>query len=139
MIGRLLNKHSQFAYKKLLTIALDFQDELNTDLGTNMLPKQRVVFTYKDKDGDIITITTRNEFLEAWEHIGGSMMRVTASYRNLKLRMNLDNSRLGADSIRTNLKDVMETVFALMTNVLAMVQKALAALVNHIGESEVSS
>jgi len=141
-IGRLLNKHSQFAYKKLLNFALEVQDEGNQKFGANnVLPKQRVVFTYKDRDGDVITITTRDEFLEAWEHVGGSVMRVTASYRNLRnLRMNGNNSGLGADSIRaSNLKEVMETVFALMTNVLAMIQKALGALVNHVERIEFQS
>ena len=125
-VQRLLDDKHQFTYNNLVSFT---QDILCIE------SRSKLVFTYTDADGDVVTISSRAEFLEAWQHLGGDVLRLTAvvvkSAAVVEQKQKETQSEATASSFVANengnlapvtLQSILETVMAMIAKFIQTIQ-----------------
>lgn len=73
-VKRLMDERNIFSYEKLIEQTTAFYSEMSP----NNLEVNAIKFSYVDLDGDKVTVSSVDEFLEGWKHVGKDVLKVTA-------------------------------------------------------------
>jgi len=76
-VKRLMDERNIFSYEKLIEQTTAFYSEMSP----NNLEVNAIKFSYVDLDGDKVTVSSVDEFLEGWKHVGKDVLKVTAIFK----------------------------------------------------------
>lgn len=120
-VSRLMKRPEGFSFRLLIKFTQEY---------LNLTPFVPVSFVYEDEDGDEITIETCQEFIEAWEHVGSSLFRVTGR-KSSRLRLTFEgnnnsyNKENNLTSTFVEMQKLFEAILSLLTHWISTIQTPL--------------